>query len=202
MNFNFLNRPLKLVYFDLIVVNWDYFFKKPQWRHVMNFNKKKFKNVLHYIISECGLKSNVGKTVIFKLLYFSDFNFFELYEKSLTNESYRKLPRGPAPIHFDIAITELENEEKIEVKTKKLPLGRVMYNYISLKEPSSDLTLEEVSVIDEVISELSGMNASQISEYSHGDMPWRATEDGEIIDYGFVFYRDPQYVKRVYDESN
>lgn len=46
------------------------------------------------------------------------------------------------------------------------------------------------------------MTASQISEYSHGDMPWKATEDGKIIDYGFVFYRDPQYVKRVYDESN
>ena len=77
-----------------------------------------------------------------------------------------------------------------------------MYKYVSLKEPSSDFTLEELAVIEEVISELSDMNASQISEYSHGDMPSRATDDGEIIDYGFVFYRYPQYVKRSYDESN
>ena len=46
------------------------------------------------------------------------------------------------------------------------------------------------------------MNANQISEYSHGDMPWKATEDKEIIDYGFVFYRDFPYEKRQYDESN
>lgn len=168
----------------------------------MDFDKEKFKNVLHYIISKCGLKDNVGKTVIFKLLYFADFNFFELYEKSLTNESYRKLPHGPAPVHFELAVSELKREEKINIKTKKVKLGRVMYRYISLKEPSYDLSLDELAVIDEVISQLSDMNASQISEYSHGDMPWRATEDGKIIDYGFVFYRDPQYVKRVYNESN
>jgi len=168
----------------------------------MDFNKEKFKNVLHYIIYKCGFKRNVGKTVLFKLLYFSDFNFFELYEKSLTNESYRKLQRGPAPVHFDLAISELVTEEKINVTTKKLSLGKVMYSYTSLKEPSSYLTPEELSVIDDVILHLSDMTASQISEYSHGDMPWRATDDGEIIDYGFVFYRYPEYVKRVYDESN
>ena len=168
----------------------------------MNFNKDKFKNVLHYIIYKCGLKHNVGKTVLFKLLYFSDFNFFELYEKSLTNESYRKLSRGPAPIHFDLAIDELINENKIEVNIKELSSGKVMYNYSSLKDPLFNLKEEELIVIDEVINELSHMNAKQISEYSHGDMPWKATEENQIIDYGFVFYRDPKYVKREYNEDD
>lgn len=48
--------------------------------------------------------------------------------------------------------------------------------------------------------DLSHHNAKHISEYSRSDMPWKATEDNKIIDYGFVFYRDSQYVKRVYDE--
>lgn len=166
----------------------------------MNFNKEKFKKVLHYLIYKCGLKRNVGKTVLFKLLYFSDFNYFELYEKSLTNESYRKLTHGPAPTHFDLAINELIDESKVEVKIKELPSGKIMYNYNSLQDPLIDLKEDELAVIDEVIMDLSHMNAKQISEYSHGDMPWKATEDNKIIDYGFVFYRDPQYVKRVYDE--
>lgn len=116
-------------------------------------------------------EKNVGKTVLYKLLYFSDFNFFEFYEKSLTNESYRKLPRGPAPIHFDVAVKELIDEGKINVTTKKIPLERVMYNYSSLKQPSINFSEEELSVIDDVINDLSYMNANQISEYSHGDMP-------------------------------
>lgn len=43
------------------------------------------------------------------------------------------------------------------------------------------------------------MNASQISEYSHGDMPWRATKDYEDINYELVFYRDPKYSVRKYN---
>ncbi|MBQ9161313.1 MAG: SocA family protein [Methanobrevibacter sp.] len=168
----------------------------------MDFDKEKFKKVLHYLIFKCGKQDNVGKTVLFKLLYFSDFNFFELYETSLTNESYRKLPRGPAPIHFDLALKELINDGKISVKTKILSLGRVKYIYTSLEDPSIDFDEKELNVIDEVINDLGHMNASQISEYSHGDMPWKATEDKQIIDYGFVFYRDPPFEKRQYDESN
>jgi len=45
------------------------------------------------------------------------------------------------------------------------------------------------------------MNATQISEYSHGDMPWRVAEDYEIMKYSFVFYRDPEYRVRKYDTT-
>lgn len=45
------------------------------------------------------------------------------------------------------------------------------------------------------------MNANQISEYSHRDMPFKATDDMNIIDYGFVFYRNPEYVKRQYGKA-
>jgi hypothetical protein len=40
------------------------------------------------------------------------------------------------------------------------------------------------------------MNASQISEYSHGDVPWLTTDDKKIIDYEKVFYRTTPYSVR------
>ena len=46
----------------------------------------KFKNVLLYILERCAGKSNVGETVLYKLLYFSDFNYYELYEEQLKSE--------------------------------------------------------------------------------------------------------------------
>ena len=164
------------------------------------FNKEKFKAVLHYIVNKCGCRDNVGRTVIFKLLYFSDFNFFELYENSLTNEVYTKYPRGPVPYHFHEALNELVNEEKVLEKSVPF-LNYNKYNYSSLKKPDiSILTDKELEVIDDVIEKLSSMNATQISDYSHGDMPWKATEDREPINYAFVFYRDPMYSVRNYNE--
>jgi len=55
---------------------------KPKERiNVPQKNLKKFKEVLLYILNKVGSKSNVGETVIYKLLYFIDFNFYEKSEK-------------------------------------------------------------------------------------------------------------------------
>jgi len=48
----------------------------------------KFKNVLLYILERCAGKPNVGETVLYKLLYFSDYNYYELYEEHLTGAKY------------------------------------------------------------------------------------------------------------------
>src|SRR6056297_1005506 len=44
----------------------------------------KFKEILLYILEKCAGKPNVGETVLYKLLYFSDFNYYELYEEHLS----------------------------------------------------------------------------------------------------------------------
>ena len=67
----------------------------------------KFKNVLLYILERCAGKPNVGETVLYKLLYFSDFNYYELYEEHLTGAKYRKLPFGPVPQKLDIIINQM-----------------------------------------------------------------------------------------------
>lgn len=129
-------------------------------------------------------------------MYFSDFDYYELYEEPLTGETYMKLERGPAPSHFDQAINELELEGKIEHKDTVF-FGKTQYKYHSLEEPDSHLLSEkEITVMDNVISKCSHMTARRISSYSHKDLPYMATEDNEEIDYELVFYRDPEFSVR------
>jgi len=163
-------------------------------------NVEKYKQVLHYIIGSIGSLGNIGKTVLYKILYFCDFDFYELYEAPLTGEIYRKIERGPAPCNFGTVAKCLEQEGKI--KTKKVRYkGYPQQKFISLKRPSTDLISKtERELIDAVIQKLSHMNATQISRFSHKDLPWRATADGEIIDYELVFYRTPEFSVRKYPE--
>jgi len=42
---------------------------------------EKFKEVLLYILGKVGSKPNIGQTVLYKLLYFIDFNYYEKYEE-------------------------------------------------------------------------------------------------------------------------
>ena len=167
----------------------------------IEFDKEKFKQVLHYIIHQCGSLENVGKTVLYKILYFTDFDYYELYEEKLTGELYRKLPLGPAPIHFEEVMEKLEHKGKIQ----QFPIMRGKFEqqkFLALKKPSMDsLTGKEVQVIEEDIARYVSMNAAQISAFSHRDMPYKATEEGDIIDYELVFYRDPLFSVREYEDD-
>jgi hypothetical protein len=63
-------------------------------------NLKKFEQVLLYILCKVGSKPNIGETVIYKLLYFIDFNFYEKYEEQLIGATYIKNQYGPTPKEF------------------------------------------------------------------------------------------------------
>jgi len=172
--------------------------KLKKWGNMAEFNEEKFKNLLHFIISECGHKSNVGKTVLFKLLYFSDFDFYEIYEEKMTGESYRKIENGPAPTHFDDAKDELIIEGLIEENESTGPYVPIKYTPLETPDMSS-FTEKEIKVIRDVIRRYSDMRAGKISRHSHKDVPYIVTKCKDIIDYEFVFYRDEDFSVRDYD---
>lgn len=166
----------------------------------IKLNIEKFKDVIHYVISKCGHKDNFTQNVLYKLLYFIDFDYYELYEESLTGEKYVHKFRGPVPIDFEEAINLLVNEKRIKEK-KEIVLTFPKITYHSLKEPSLDnLTQKELNVIEENILKLSDMSSAEISNYSHGDRPWRISDDNEELNYEAVFYRKPEYSVRDYSE--
>ena len=168
---------------------------------VPKFQKDKFKNVLLYILEKCGGKPNVGETVLYKLLYFVDFNFFEMYEEQLTGATYRKIPYGPAPQEFTKIADEMIKNEEIKKDTIDY-YGKKQKRYLALKEADlTKLQASEKDILDKVIDQLSDSSATQISDYSHDDTPWKVTPDGDVINYDLVFYRTPAYSVRTYSDE-
>ena len=165
---------------------------------VPTFQVSKFKNVLLYILERCAGKPNVGETVIYKLLYFSDFNYYELYEEHLTGAKYRKLPYGPVPQKLDIIIGQMIEKGQLQrVKTEYH--GYPQTRYLPLEKADlTDLRASEKEIIDRVIEQMSDWSAAAISSYSHMDMPWLASKEGEEINYELVFYRDAPFSVRNY----
>jgi len=156
---------------------------------------KKFKEVLLYILNKIGSKPNIGETVLYKILYFIDFDFYEKYEEQLIGATYIKNHFGPTPKEFVKIVKEMEEKELIKIKNEYFQYPQT--KYLPLRKPDLKiLQAHELEIIDEVINRLSEMNATQISEYSHGDVPWLTTENGKIIDYESVFYRTAPYSVR------
>lgn len=162
----------------------------------------KFKQVLLYILEQCAGKPNIGKTVLYKLLYFSDFNYYETYEEQMTGATYKKLQYGPIPVEFSKLVDLMEKNG--EIKKYNTEYGNYpQERYIPLiKADLSKLKASEKEIIDKVLVAHSDKTATEISNYSHEDLPWKATKDRDIIDYELVFYRTPAYSVRSYPEED
>ncbi len=161
----------------------------------------KFKNVLLYILERCAGKPNVGETVLYKLLYFSDFNYYELYEEHLTGAKYRKLPYGPVPQKLDTIVNQMIDKGQLQ-RVKSEYHGYPQTRYLPLEK--ADLTAlkaSEKEIIDRVIEQMSDWSAAAISNYSHKDMPWLASKEGEEINYELAFYRDTPFSVRNYGDE-
>jgi transcriptional regulator with XRE-family HTH domain len=175
--------------------------KKKERISVPSLQVGKFKNVLLYMLERCAGKPNVGETVLYKLLYFSDFNYYELYEEHLTGAKYRKLPYGPVPQKLDTIIGQMIEKGLLQrVKTEYH--GYPQTRYLPLEKADlTELRASEKEVSDKVIEQMSDWSAGAISNYSHKDMPWLASKEGEEINYELAFYRDAPFSVRNYGDE-
>ena len=117
-------------------------------------NKTKLFNLILLYISY--FKDFDGIKKLNKLLYFTDFEYYEKFSKSITGYNYIKYPRGPVIENYSEIIKEMENNKLLK-KEKKEVLGRDKIYTVSrmenMVEPDLDLfEKEELEVIRYVLS--------------------------------------------------
>ena len=167
-------------------------------------NMAKFRAVLIYILKKVGGKTNVGMTVLYKLLYFIDFDYYEKYEEQLMGLVYLKNQLGPTPLLFDNLIKEMLRKgelEKVNSKFYKYPQTKYLVDP-DIVPDLSILTGQEQQHIDWELSRLSDSTARELSEMSHNDVPWITAHEGKPLNYESVFYRTPETSVREYDSPD
>lgn len=161
----------------------------------------KFKQVLLYILNKVGAKPNVGETVLHKLLYFIDFDYYERYEENLMGLTYIKNYYGPTSVEFKSIIDDMREKGEIEAVNSAY-FDYPQKKYLPLKRPDlTVLSAREVAHIDNVLFRLSDKSAAELENYSHEDIPWVSAKFGKSLSYESVFYRDEKYSVRKYDDD-
>ena len=161
------------------------------------FNAEKLQNTLLYVLSRCGGKPNVGETVLYKLLYFIDFDSFETRSETVTGLQYIKYPFGPVPLpRLYLPVIRGMEEQGVLKIVKQIYHDMAQKKYVALADPDLDaFSGAEMKLINNVIDRLSDMTATQIKTYVHDDAPWLHTEAEEIIDYRLVFERTEPFAR-------
>jgi len=152
-------------------------------------NVEKFKQTLLYILGKVGSRPNIGQTVLYKLLYFIDLDYYEKFEQRLIGATYIKNTYGPTPVSFAKIVREMQDEGRlVEVKSKYFDKDQT--KYVPVEE--ADMSLfsgNELKHIDDELERLAHKNARELSDLSHIDTPWLVAKEREVINYRHVFYR-------------
>ena len=145
-----------------------------------------------YILSKTYDRPHLGKTVLCSILYFIDFNHYELYGKLLTQETYIKTKRGIRPKHFNEVTNELISKRKLFLR-KEPYYHRTLYRYYLTVIPTFKFSPKELEIINFSIRRLSSNNANTILRYAKKDPPLMIADFGENLDCRYVFSRNRKY---------
>ncbi|NMC42769.1 MAG: SocA family protein [candidate division Zixibacteria bacterium] len=151
----------------------------------------RLKEIIIYICQKCQDHPRFGAVKLNKILFFADFVAYARRGKSITGETYFKLPFGPAPKRLIPAVEELKGAGAV-IEQERPVFARIQKRLIPLREP--DLSLFdgfEISLVDEVIEALKDKDAEAVSELSHTFIGWQLVREREEIPYETVFIRDP-----------
>jgi len=157
---------------------------------MVKINEKKYKNIILFFAGKIK-NGTLGKLKIMKLLYFLDFDYFEKYGLSVSNDEYLRFDNGPVPRMAEKILKEMSGKD-IKIIKRKVGSG---LNDQQLIEPMKDFDMnlfskEELLMMEETANKWEKFSGSEMKNASHGEAPWIATKPNSVIDYNLAYYRN------------
>ncbi len=149
----------------------------PKALKVMEFDREKFKRLVHYVIWKAGKRNWFGATKLNKVLWFSDTRAYALTGKSITGATYTRHEFGPVPKAIMPIRDELQSQGAIRIVRQ----GKLTRITADAKPDMGIFDLSEVAIVDWWIEHIADEHtAASISDKSH-DYTWQIAEMGETL---------------------
>jgi hypothetical protein len=161
----------------------------------MQFDRNKFRSLIHYVIWKTGGKEGFGTTKLYKVLWFADARAFMLYKEPITGETYVREKYGPMPRHAAGMLNEMQGSGLIKIWNDRY-FNKPIRRFESLQKPDRlSLTDEQRQIVEYWIAHIADDHtAASVSEETH-DYTWEIATLGEELPYTAIFAtraRDPE----------
>lgn len=190
-NQDFFERSTSTLLLDERIIKYIYYMNKVI-SIMASVDGAKYKEVILYFANKIR-NDTLGKVKLMKLLYYLDFDFFEKYHRSVTGDIYLRMPLGPVPKNAEFILKKMQEEGLIKIEKRKMP--EIGFNDMQLIIPlrmqtTQKLSKEEIQMLDEIACKWEKLTGREMTNASHGEAPWIATEPDKEIDYNLTFYRN------------
>lgn len=138
--------------------------------------------VLYFAHSQKGLL----KTKLLKLLNYSDMIFYKENGISMSGAKYVHLPYGPVLDNFDLLFGTMSANHLAHIEVV-FDNGYECHQVVpECDVPDGVLSVNEIAVLDRICAKFARFGSAEISNYSHKETGYQATNPGEIIPYSFA----------------
>jgi hypothetical protein len=159
------------------------------YRFPLDRQQERFRELILYVSKRCEDAIYFGAVKLNKILFWSDMWAFRRLGRPVTGAEYRRFQKGPAPTLLPVVRREMQIEGILDIERRK------MFDYeqertVARREPDTSLfSVEELRIVDEIISQFWNENAEEVSDLSH-DVIWLTRENKDPIPYEAA-YLDP-----------
>lgn len=162
------------------------FTKKPsKYTGFKEFNFDKLVQMVKFFAQR---DSRLYKVKLMKYLWYADFLNFKRSTLSISGLQYTHMQLGPVPDEHEALLTLL-TRAKEHIQKEYVDLGYEnpgeLYRAVGDFDDSL-FDLDELKTLEDVYEELNHHSSTSISNYSHKEMAWLDTIDGEIISYEYA----------------
>lgn len=160
-------------------------------------NYSKYRYMILFFLRSASGDGKIPKTKLAKYLYLADFAWFYARLESMSGMAYRRINFGPVPDQFFRAVDELEGEGLLRIEYKKRNENDV--HLISVTEAGrkvalSEISEEEKSLMKKIERKWNRKSTREIVAFTHQQLPFDMSFEGEIIPYELITQEEPEYV--------
>ncbi len=134
-------------------------------------NETKLRNLILHFVTKIT-PENLGKTKLFKLIFFVDLYASEKLGRLITGDVYLKYPMGPIPKSASGVIRKMNEAGQMKV-SEELKNGFFITTYKPLVEPDMNVfPSDEIEIIGTVLKDLGGKSRGFLINLSHKREEW------------------------------
>lgn len=128
-----------------------------------------------------------GVEKLAKLLYYADCEAYVQRGEPITGTTYLHFPHGPHPENWYSVREQMEHQGDVEVVYGSSDAVYQRYRLLHLRPANLErLNPTECAILEAQVARFTGFNSAGIQQYSHQEIGWLSTEDGQPIPYSLA----------------
>lgn len=141
-------------------------------------NTEKARQTILYICHKTANNGSFGNVLLNKALYYADHISYLKTGETITGFSYVKQAQGPTPAPYQYCPLRDQMLADCSIKEHQTERFGYIHKHMAAKiAPDMNVfSAAEISLIDEVIEELSCFSASEVSGRSHDLLAWQIAD--------------------------